>query len=86
MPDAFVPISSPTTATAAQAFTPLQFKTVAPGAPKPPAPAQSGSAAAPPSPANCATPKVTLQRQGDIVTGIVIQCSCGQVIELTCSY
>lgn len=31
-------------------------------------------------------PKVTLQREGDRVTGIHIQCTCGQVIELDCQY
>jgi hypothetical protein len=31
-------------------------------------------------------PNVTLQREGDRVTGIRIECQCGQVIELTCSY
>ena len=31
-------------------------------------------------------PKVTLQREGDRVTGIQIQCTCGQLIELACQY
>lgn len=31
-------------------------------------------------------PVVTLQREGERVTGIRIECICGQVIELTCSY
>ncbi|HXG47457.1 MAG TPA: hypothetical protein VNO52_07530 [Methylomirabilota bacterium] len=30
-------------------------------------------------------PKVMLQRTGDQVTGIRIECLCGQVIELACS-
>lgn len=30
-------------------------------------------------------PKVTLQRTGDKVTGIRIECLCGQIIELACS-
>ena len=33
-----------------------------------------------------AGPFVTLQKEGDRVTGIRIECSCGQVIELACSY
>ncbi len=33
-----------------------------------------------------AQPVVTLKREGDLVTGIRIQCACGQVIELACSY
>lgn len=31
-------------------------------------------------------PSVTLQRDGDRVTHIRIQCACGQVIELDCAY
>jgi hypothetical protein len=34
----------------------------------------------------CATPTLTLQKQGDIVSGIRIVCGCGEVIELACSY
>ena len=40
---------------------------------------------APPA-ANCSKPAVTLQRNGDQVTSIRIQCGCGQVIELNCEY
>ena len=31
-------------------------------------------------------PVVTLQRDGERVTGIRIECMCGQIIELACSY
>ena len=31
-------------------------------------------------------PVVTLQREGERITGIRIECVCGQVIELACSY
>ena len=31
-------------------------------------------------------PRVTLHREADCITGIRIQCSCGQVIDLTCGY
>ncbi len=31
-------------------------------------------------------PRVTLEREDDRVSGIRIQCSCGQVIELACVY
>jgi hypothetical protein len=34
----------------------------------------------------CGRPSVTLQRQGDVVSGIRIECGCGQVIELACTY
>jgi hypothetical protein len=53
---------------------------------------QSISAAAIPSIANPSAhagncePKVSLQRERNRVTGIHIQCSCGQVIELSCVY
>lgn len=31
-------------------------------------------------------PVVTLQREGDRVTSIRVECGCGQIIELACSY
>jgi hypothetical protein len=31
-------------------------------------------------------PKVTLERQGEVITHIRIECSCGQVTELKCEY
>ena len=34
----------------------------------------------------CSKPVVTLQRNGETVSGIRIQCGCGQVIELACVY
>jgi hypothetical protein len=34
----------------------------------------------------CDPPKITLQRDGDRITQIKIECSCGQVIELSCTY
>jgi hypothetical protein len=42
---------------------------------------------APTSAANaCGKPTVTLQRTGDIVSGIRVQCGCGQVVDLNCVY
>ncbi len=38
------------------------------------------------TPQNAAKPVVTLQRDGDRVTHIRIQCDCGGVIELECAY
>jgi hypothetical protein len=35
--------------------------------------------------ANC-QPQVSVKRDGDRVTGIQIQCSCGEVIDLSCVY
>jgi len=43
-----------------------------------------GTPAAPRA-ANC-QPQVTLQREGNRVMGIRVQCSCGEVIELACAY
>jgi hypothetical protein len=34
----------------------------------------------------CTPPSITLQRQGEVVSGIRIECGCGQVIELSCVY
>ena len=34
----------------------------------------------------CGRPSVQLQRQGEVVSGIRIECGCGQVIELACTY
>lgn len=31
-------------------------------------------------------PGITLQKEGDKVVGIRVECACGQVIELACSY
>ena len=31
-------------------------------------------------------PRVTVQRDGEHVTGIRVQCSCGEVIDLACVY
>jgi hypothetical protein len=40
-----------------------------------------------PADSNCAKPVVTLQRNpSGIVTSIRVQCGCGQVSELNCSY
>ena len=39
-----------------------------------------------PAPAANAKPQVTLQRDGERVSAIRIQCGCGQVIELACVY
>jgi hypothetical protein len=31
-------------------------------------------------------PQVTLERDGDRITRITIQCACGQILELNCAY
>ena len=35
---------------------------------------------------SASSPKVTLEREGDRITRIEIQCTCGQIIELQCLY
>jgi hypothetical protein len=37
-------------------------------------------------PKSACKPNVMLQRDGDRVSAIRIQCSCGQIVELTCVY
>ena len=46
----------------------------------------AASVASPAAHAGSCQPKVSLQRDGNRVTGIHIQCSCGQVMELACVY
>ena len=41
--------------------------------------------ASPTSAKNCET-RVSVQRDGDRVTGIRVQCSCGQVMDVACLY
>ena len=40
----------------------------------------------PPAPPAGGEPRVTLEREGDRVTRIKIQCCCGHSIELACDY
>jgi hypothetical protein len=90
MSDTFIPMRPAVLYGAGNEFTPLPSR-LAPSAAVKAVPADAGHAApapaTPPAPAqNCAPPKVTLQRQGDVVSSIRIQCGCGQVIELKCVY
>jgi hypothetical protein len=39
-----------------------------------------------PNPRKNCEPRVSVQRDGDHVTSIRIQCSCGQVMDLACLY
>lgn len=45
----------------------------------------AGNASARPHSQSC-NPQVSIQREGDCVTGIRIVCGCGQTIELACVY
>ena len=54
---------------------------------------QSSEAGAPGSASSVTSPRVstcepcvTVQREGDHVAGIRVQCSCGQVVDLACVY
>lgn len=54
-----------------------------------PVPSVVGSPVVPsatPTHQNHGAPKVTLQKEGEKVTGIKIECVCGQVILLDCVY
>jgi len=53
------------------------FKTLEPVA----APADSG-----PRPGKVCEPRVSIQRDGDRITHLRIQCTCGQVMNLACLY
>jgi hypothetical protein len=90
MSDTFVPMAPAGIFASGSDFTPLPSRP-APFAAGRAVPAPNGHAtpalAAQSGPAHhCPPAKVTLQRQGDVVTSIRIQCSCGQVIELSCVY
>jgi hypothetical protein len=48
-----------------------------------PAPATADSAQ---NPRPVCEPRVSLQREANLITGIHIECSCGQIIDLKCAY
>lgn len=84
MSDSFVPLVTAPVATGDTAL--LQLKVLPQAEAKAvfePLP-QAGRAE--PTAKACAAPSVTLQRQGEVVSGIRIECGCGQVIELACAY
>ena len=83
MPDVFTPLTpaaltaggAPSAISSAGAFKPL------------PSPAGAVAAATSAAPGNCAAkPVITLQRKGNVVTSIRVQCSCGQVLDINCQY
>jgi hypothetical protein len=89
--EAFVPLAaaSPRPASERREF---RATVISPSSQAQPFQSIAAAAAVIPSAANPAAhvahgePKVTLQRNGNQVTGIHIQCSCGQVMELSCVY
>ena len=93
MKNDFVPFL-PTPGSAPKAQEAFRLKVVAPAVPAAgftPIAAHSPAAASPheacaPSNVVGQPPRVTVQREGDRITHILIQCGCGQVIELACTY
>ncbi len=101
MPSAFTPLQPRRNGSVAgpvPAFTPMRVPAGGPG-PGPANPSQPTGAAAfaghhgphdprPGAGSKAAShePVVTVQKDGDRVTGIRIECGCGQVIELACAY
>lgn len=51
-----------------------------------PSPGAGSSAPAKPEVQSSCSPKVTLQRDGNRVTHIRLECGCGEVFELACEY
>ena len=77
MSETFVPLVSALSAPRHSTFASLNLKS-----PVAPARTPETQSAAP----ACGKPTVTLQRTGEIVSGIRVQCGCGQVVDLNCIY
>ena len=82
MSDTFVPLVAASSGDREATFASLNLKSFS----SPGKSGESASLALPGPRATCAKPVVTLQRNGEIVTAIRIQCGCGDVIELNCVY
>ena len=84
--NAFVPLSAPSAVAASSApGTPAKTAGDA-GAVKVFRPTHDGAAAVTSTPHIPGEPKVTLEREGDLVKCIRIQCACGHTLELDCAY
>ena len=81
--DSFVPLTTAPASTEKREFR----VTVTNASGKKPDTFQTLDTPTPSSPAkkNC-EPRVTVQRDGDRVTHLRVQCSCGQVLDLACVY
>jgi hypothetical protein len=87
MSDKFIPFAPAPSASADTPFAAFPLKVLSQVSAKPAFEPQKPLASVPTSnPENCAQPKVSLQRNGDVITGIRIECSCGDVINLSCVY
>lgn len=73
-----------------EATTPARLKVVPAAAPvfQPSTPQSSRAVEPQPAPKHemHGEPKITLERQGETITHIRVECGCGQVIELKCQY
>lgn len=87
--DSFLPLTPVSAAASGREFrvtvvpqsaAPAAFKDLAQTAPQ-----SAGSAPAAGGARSC-EPRVSLERDGDRIANIRIQCSCGQVMELACVY
>lgn len=91
MTDTFAPLAVPAKARAAEGAA-FRLKVIpqaeASPAFKPLQPAPAPAAVPPPRPPghSACPPKVTLQREGDRVTHIRLECACGEVFELACEF
>jgi hypothetical protein len=93
MSAAFVPLV-PGVNLAANLATPTRLKPIPATAPakfEPAIPANHKSEPSAPAAASVphiqhGPPKITLEREGESITHIRIECSCGQVTELKCEY
>jgi hypothetical protein len=90
MPDSFVPLfpaPSPSAArlagsteTVKKPFQPFHGKTAAA------LPSSADSSPPPPANSNHDQPQLTVEREGERITHIHVQCRCGERIDLECSY
>ena len=85
--NAFVPFAvSHSTPTPPSVAPPVGSGTPAFGIGRPFRPLTLGAAAPSAAPHPSGEPKVTLERDGDRVSRIRIECSCGETIDLDCAY
>lgn len=83
MAETFAPLAPPTNGSRDVVFSALPLKT---GPAKAAPTGVAGANGARPNADACGKPTVTLKRTGDVVSGIRVQCGCGQVIDLVCVY
>jgi hypothetical protein len=62
-----------------------KFHSLPPG-PLPPAPASAAAASTPADGQPAKAPDISVERDGDRITRIRVQCACGELIELECTY